>query len=342
MALPVVARAGRQQRIECRLPCGKRVRGDHIGDRLAEGAQAFERLFALLDVAAVAGREDENLLAVPFRGQERKRRRLAHHHPGRELVGCLLGDASELRQELRRLVERMHDQPGQHLGTERMQLELERGHDAEIAAAAPQCPEQIRVLLRAGANQPAVGRDDVRRDQIVDGQAELAGGPAEAAAEREAGNAGGRVDAERRGEPERLRLLVEVRERGAGLDASRLGRGIDVDRFHQRQIDEETAVAHRVAGDVVAAGAHGNEQLFLARERDRMGDIGGAEAAHHQAGPSVDHGIPDRAGRVVAILSGQGDDATQLAAQGCNSVLRDVFGQRVERADGQVCHVRLR
>jgi hypothetical protein len=139
-----------------------------------------------------------------------------------------------------------------------------------------------------------------------------------------------------------LRLLIEVGQRGAGLDASRAGRRIDVYRFHQGQVDEETAVAHRMAGDVVAAAAHGNEQLFVARELDRMDDIGGAEATHHEAGPPVDHGVPDRAGGVVTILSGQCDNAAQLAAQGCNSVLRDAFGRHLGRADGQVCHVRLR
>src|SRR3954452_21795216 len=101
-----------------------------------------------------------------------------------------------------------------------MELELEGGHDAEIAAATPQCPEQVLVLLLARANELGVSRDDVGRDQIVDGQSELAGGPAETATERKAGDTGRRVDAERRDEPEPLRLLVEVRQRGAGLDAS--------------------------------------------------------------------------------------------------------------------------
>jgi hypothetical protein len=43
--------------------------------------------------------------------------------------------------------------------------------------------------------------------------------PAEAAAEREPGDAGRGVDPERRREPERLRLPVEVAEPDAGLDA---------------------------------------------------------------------------------------------------------------------------
>jgi len=303
----------------------------------------LEGLLALLHVAGVTRREDENVLAVPFRREENQRRGLAHDGPDRELVRCLLGDAAELRQELARLIERMHDEAGQHLRAERMQLELERGHDAEIAATAPQRPEQVRVLSSARVQELAVGRDDVGRDQVVDGQSELAGGPAEAAAQREAGDAGGRIDAERGDEAELLRLLVEVRERGAGLDASRGGRRVDPHRPHQGQVDEEAAVADRIAGDVVAAAAHGNEQLFVAREIDRVDDVGGAQAADHEGWTSVDHAVPDRTSGVVTILSGQRDRAAHLAAQGRHRVLRDGLGRRPGRRlacpDGQICHV---
>jgi hypothetical protein len=98
-----------------------------------------------------------------------------------------------------------------------MQLELEGGHDTEIAAAAAQCPEQVLVFLITGVNQLGVGSDDVGGNEIVDGQAELARGPAEAAAEREAGNPCGRVDAKRRGEREALGLFVEIGQCGTGL-----------------------------------------------------------------------------------------------------------------------------
>jgi hypothetical protein len=207
-----------------------------------------------------------------------------------------------------------------------MQLELEGGHHAEIAAAAPQCPEQILVLRLAGANHLCVSRDDIGRDEIIDGQPEFAGGPAEATAKREAGDAGRRIDPKRRGQPKRLRLFVEVRQRSAGLDPSGAGRRIDPHRFHQGEINEETAVAHRIARDVMAAAAHRNEQLFIARELDRIDDIRGPKAPHHQAGPSIDHGVPDGAGGVVAILSRQRDSAAHVAAQGGHSVLRDPLG----------------
>ena len=109
VALPVVARSRRQQRIERCLPAHERVRRNDVGDRLAQRAQRARRLFALRHVAAVAGGEDENLLAMPLRRQERQRRGLAHDRPGRQLVRRLVGEPAELGQKLLRLIERMHD-----------------------------------------------------------------------------------------------------------------------------------------------------------------------------------------------------------------------------------------
>ena len=153
---------------------------------------------------------------MPFDGNERQRRRLAHDGPGRELVRRRVGEAAELGQQPLRLVERMHDEARQDLRTHRMEPELEGGDDAEIAAAAAQSPKEVRVLGVAGAHKLPVGGDDVGRDEIVDRQSEFARGPAEAAAERQAGDAGRRVDAGRRRKAEFLRLAVEVGERRAG------------------------------------------------------------------------------------------------------------------------------
>src|SRR5271165_5572760 len=61
----------------------------------------------------------------------------------------------------------------------------------------------------------------------------LARGPAEAAAEREAGDAGRRVDAERGHEAERLRFAVEICERCAGLDTGGARDRVDAHRPHQ-------------------------------------------------------------------------------------------------------------
>ncbi|MDM0085129.1 hypothetical protein QTI17_31540 [Variovorax sp. J31P179] len=80
-------------------------------------------------------------------------------------------------EHVRGRVERMHDESGQHHRADGMQLELERGHHAEVAAATADSPEQIGVLLLAGAQELAFGGDHVGRDQAVDAQAEVPAQP---------------------------------------------------------------------------------------------------------------------------------------------------------------------
>src|SRR4051794_18092558 len=99
-----------------------------------------------------------------------------------------------------------------------MQFELELRDDAEVAAATAQAPEQIAVLRLAGTDDPAVGGDDVGRNEVVAGETELPHRPADAAAEREARNAGGGDKPARRREAVRLRLVVDVRPDGAAAD----------------------------------------------------------------------------------------------------------------------------
>ena len=91
-----------------------------------------------------------------------------------------------------------------------VQPELERGHDAEVAAAAAECPEQVGVLVGRGAQDPPVGGHDLGREEVVDGQTGPAAEPADPAAEREPADAGVADEAADRGQPVRLRRGVDV------------------------------------------------------------------------------------------------------------------------------------
>ena len=59
-----------------------------------------------------------------------------------------------------------------------------------------------------------------------------------------------------------------------------------------------------MAADAVAAGAHRDEQIALAGEADRGGDVGDAGAAGDAGWAAVDRAVPDRAGLVVAFVFG--------------------------------------
>ncbi len=69
--------------------------------------------------------------------------------------------------------------------------------------------------------------------------------------------------------------------------------------FIVRQIDHQAAIADGVAGNVVAAAAHGDEKSVFPGKIHGGDDVGGADATHDQAGPPVDHGIPDAACVIV-------------------------------------------
>src|SRR5690606_12350809 len=164
-----------------------------------------------------------------------------------------------------------------------VQLQGERGGDAEVAAAPVQSPEQLRVLVGTRVDPARVGGDEFHPEQVVHGQAEAAVQPAGAAAQHEAADAGGGDAAAGGGEAVGLGGAVQPAHRGPAADAHRLGRGVDGDVVHQPQVDHQAAVVEGLPGDAVAAAAHRDGQAQLPAE---------AHGPHHvvRVGASRDHG----------------------------------------------------
>jgi hypothetical protein len=48
-----------------------------------------------------------------------------------------------------------------------VELERERGDDAEVAATAPESPEEVGIRVVAGCHEATIGCDDVGCNQIV-------------------------------------------------------------------------------------------------------------------------------------------------------------------------------
>ena len=143
--------------------------------------------------------------------------------------------------------------PPRIVGTDGVELVLEAGGDAEVAAAAAQPPEQVAVLAFGRPQHLAVRGDEVDRREIVAGPAEPPREVAEAAAERQP-RAPGRGDEPEHGrEPMDLRLRVDVAEEAAGLGVRHALRGIDPHAAHQRHVEHQPAFADGQTGDVVAA-----------------------------------------------------------------------------------------
>ena len=205
----------------------------------------------------------------------------------------------------------VEDRPGEHDRPDRVQAVLERGDDAEVRSGAAHAPEQIGVVVLAGGDELAVRSNEVDGEQVVDRRAVLAHQPADPAAERQAGDPGVRDDAADGGEPEVLRLAVELAPQHARLGARRPRCRVDADALHRRQVDHEPAIAERMPADPVATGAHRDEQIALARVANGRDHVGDAGAARDAGRPAVDRAVPDPAALVIADARRQ----QQLAAQ---------------------------
>ena len=93
---------------------------------------------------------------------------------------------------------------------EGVERELELGHDAEVAAAAAQRPEQLRVAVLAGDHHAAVRGHDDRAHEVVAGEPGRAHQEPDAAAQGQAADPGIDERAAGRRQPVRRRGAVDV------------------------------------------------------------------------------------------------------------------------------------
>ena len=197
------------------------------------------------------------------------------------------------------LLERPEGRPGLD-DRDRMGAELERGDDAEVAAAAADRPEQVGVLVRARAGLGAVGEDHVRLEQVVDREPVLAAQVPDPAAEREPADAGRGDDPGGRREPVLVGGRVDLVPGAAAAGPDRAARRVDLDRVQAGEVEHDAVVDDAEAAAVVAAAAHGEQQVVLACERDRRLDVGDALTVRDQRRAPVDHRVEHRARLVVA------------------------------------------
>ena len=265
-------------------------------------------------------------------GQEGERRGHPQVEDRCQLIGRRGDELPVEAQHLAGILERMEDRSGQHDRPHGVKPVLERGDDAEVAAAATDAPEEVRVLILAGGENLAVGRHQVDRDQVVYRRPVLSHEPADTAAQGEPRDAGVRDDPAYRRQSVKLRLAVELAPQHAGLRPGRTRHRIDPDPLHRREVDHEAAFAERVTADAVAAGAHRYQQVSPAGEVNRGDDIGDSRAASDAGGAAVDRSVPDRTRGVVARVGGKDHRAAEAGAQ-----VLDFDGRRLrDRRPG--CH----
>ena len=221
-------------------------------------------------------------------------------------------------QQLRRGLDRMCDQPADDR-PDRVQPVRERRRDAEVPAAAAQRPEEIRVRRSVDVEDVALCGDELDREQVVRREPVLRHQPAEAAAERVAGDPRPRDRASGDRETVPRGGVVQLAPEHAALGCrSRPGR-IDGDRLHPGEVDHHAAVGDGAAGDVVPAAADRDLETSPARERERRNDVVRRPATHDHGGPAVDkavvHGTRLVVARVLRAEDGTGDLVVQMRNQ---------------------------
>src|SRR5205814_4290824 len=159
--------------------------------------------------------------------------------------------------------------------------------DAKVAAAAAQGPEEVGVVVLAGRHHLAVGGHHDWADEVVEGEPVQPDEMADAAAERQPGDARVAERAARRGEPMPETGRVEILPERAAAACGGTGVGIDGDLAHEAQVDDDCSFADAVPGNAVAATAYRYRQAALGREGDRRGYVFDVERPRDQLGATV-------------------------------------------------------
>jgi hypothetical protein len=196
-----------------------------------------------------------------------------------------------------------------------VQPELELGHDAEVPAAPAQAPEQLPILGLTGAHHGSLGRDELEGTDVVAREPVLPGQPAHPATEREPADTGVRHVARGGGQTMRPRGSVKRAEQGPALHPRALALGVDANATHRRQVDHQPVLGNREAQDRMPATPHPDLKTVLASKPDRDSHVAAARTANDHPRAPVDHGIPNRAGLVIAGVARRQKPAVELLVQ---------------------------
>ena len=200
---------------------------------------------------------------------------------------------------------RQDQEPAHDLG-QGMEPELEPGHHPEVAAAATDGPEQVRVPFVVDLEDRPVRGHDLGGQQAVDRQPVLAHQVADAAARRDPAEPDRAGVAEAGGEAalsRRVRVGAR-REPAAGPRRPRVL--VDLEAIEVADVEHDPALDGAVGRPAVSAGAHGQLETAVSGERDDRPDVIGVRDPHDQRGTGVD--AADRHGPCLVVVGVAGGD----------------------------------
>ena len=217
-----------------------------------------------------------------------------------------------------------------------MRLEQEGRDYAEVTAAATKRPKQVAILLGIRGDEPAVGQYDVGAEQIIDGQAALAGEMAQAAAERQSADAGARNNPSGNGQAEGMRGVIHIAPDASAADTNRTSCRIHMNVLDAGEVDGQGIVGDAEAAGIVPATADGDPQSAGSSEFHRRDHIGHVHALDDEPRLLVDHRVVDFPGVLVGAAAWFNQFAAKLRAELGDFFLGDhetvivlLFGLRV-------------
>ena len=275
----------------------------------AERPHRGEHTLALLDVAGVAAGHRDDGLADKVGRNRRERRRQPLDHDRRQVVRALGDPVAVEAEHPLGLLDRPEHRAPHDLRTQLDQPELERRHHAEVAAATPQRPEQVGVLVVAGVDEIALRRHQVHAGELVDREPVSTHDPPDAATEGEAGEPGVGHDASRDGEPVLLGRQVDLAEQHPRLGVRGPLLRVHLDLVHRTQVDQHPVVARGQTREAVSTATQRDGQVVLAAEPDRRADVVDTGAPDDDLRTPVDGAVPHLTVRLVPRI-GLRDDLT--------------------------------
>ncbi len=305
---------GRDERVERAVQRRVGHRSNVLRHDRRDVVERPQRPLAVLDGSRPARDHRDERVAVPILRDERERGRDLERRERAHLLGGVGDVLAEEPQDVLGLVELVEHRSAVDV-LDRVEPELEGGHDPEVPAAPADRPEQVVVFGRARDEEPPVGGHHVGRDQVVARQAEPARQVPDPAAEREAGDPGRRDDPAGRRQAERVRRGVEISPRGPTLGPRRARRRVDANAPHSREIDHNAFVAGPEPRHAVPAAADGQVESALAREGHRRDHVAGVHGANDHGRPSIDHRVVDLPRLLVPPVPGHDHVAPHPLAQ---------------------------
>src|SRR5215475_5459261 len=123
--------------------------------------------------------------------------------------------------------------------------------------------------------------------------------PPIAAAQRQSGNADLGIRPAWNRQTKGLSCAVEFAPQHSALGLRAAGCCIDLNCFHEREVDHETIIADRCTGTTMSASPNCDEGLMLAGKSQCDHDVALVCTKGDQRRPTIDPPVPDVSSRVV-------------------------------------------